>query len=328
MTRSAALAVALASRAWRLRRRPACGVRQAGADSSADEADARFRRGTELYKQRRYDEALLEFFSSNRLAPNRNVVFNIARSLEALGRYDEAYRYYSDFLAAAPPAEDRHAAEARLAELRRVCLLEVRSTPSGAHLRRRKDLAAAARRRWWWRCRPARTSSSSRAPASSRRSARDRRAGPKVDVDVVLEAIPQRAHRHPSPGELRVDRAEDDTGPPTSPPTRRPCACRPRHAVEVRAPVTAAAPLIVVEAKQEQTIEAALDTLPAPRAAWRSRPRERGARAHRRRRLRRPALVASVPVGAHRIRSTATLRAWCASSRCGATSHVRRGRAH
>src|SRR5688572_17227335 len=117
-------------------------VGPAGADSSADEADARFRRGAELYRQRRYDEALLEFFTSNRLAPNRNVVFNIARSLEALGRYDEAYRYYSDFLAAGPPPEDRQAAEARLAELApRVALVEVRSVPPGATVYvDRKDL--------------------------------------------------------------------------------------------------------------------------------------------------------------------------------------------
>ena len=56
----------------------------ARADSGADEADVRFQRGTALYKAGRFDEALVEFFASNRLAANRNVVFNIARSYEAL----------------------------------------------------------------------------------------------------------------------------------------------------------------------------------------------------------------------------------------------------
>ena len=114
----------------------------ARADSNADEADQRFRRGAALFKAGHYEEALLEFFSSNRLAHNRNVVFNIARSYEALGRFEEAYRYYAEYGAEESDATERASAERKLAELApRVALLRIESTPPGATVYlERKDL--------------------------------------------------------------------------------------------------------------------------------------------------------------------------------------------
>ena len=107
--------------------------RAARGDASADEADLRFRRGTSLFKAGRFDEALLEFLASNRLVPNRNVVFNIARSYEALEQLEEAYRYYAEYIAAETDKEERRAAEKRLADLApRVALLKVDSEPPGA----------------------------------------------------------------------------------------------------------------------------------------------------------------------------------------------------
>jgi outer membrane receptor for ferrienterochelin and colicins len=107
--------------------------RLARADASADEADLRFRRGTVLFKAGRYDEALLEFLASNRLVPNRNVVFNIARSYEALEQLEEAYRYYAEYIAAETDRTERRAAEKRLADLApRVALLKIDSDPPGA----------------------------------------------------------------------------------------------------------------------------------------------------------------------------------------------------
>ena len=91
--------------------------RLARADANADEADLRFRRGTALFKAERYDEALLEFLASNRLVPNRNVVFNIARSYEALEQLEEAYRYYAEYIAAETDKEERRAAQKRLDDL-------------------------------------------------------------------------------------------------------------------------------------------------------------------------------------------------------------------
>src|SRR5262245_42648936 len=92
-------------------------ARPARADSGADEADIRFQRGTALYKAGRFDEALVEFLASNRLAPNRNVVFNIARSYEALRKYEQAYRYYAEYIASESDRGERTAAERRLKEL-------------------------------------------------------------------------------------------------------------------------------------------------------------------------------------------------------------------
>src|SRR5579862_5759593 len=61
----------------------------------ADEADLHFRIGAERYQAADYRGALEHFLASNRLAPNRNVLFNIARCYEALHEYPNAYRYYA-----------------------------------------------------------------------------------------------------------------------------------------------------------------------------------------------------------------------------------------
>ena len=70
----------------------------ARADSIADEADFRFHRGAQLFRQGKVEEALGEFLASNHLVHNRNAVFNIARSFELLERHNEAYRWYTDIL--------------------------------------------------------------------------------------------------------------------------------------------------------------------------------------------------------------------------------------
>lgn len=118
------------------------GSRPVRADSGADEADVRFQRGTALYKAGRFDEALVEFFASNRLAANRNVVFNIARSYEALRKYEQAYRYYAEYIASESDPGERTAAQRRLKELApQVALLRIESTPPGATVYLdRKDL--------------------------------------------------------------------------------------------------------------------------------------------------------------------------------------------
>src|SRR5689334_15663049 len=73
-------------------------ARPALADDVADEADLEFRIGAERYTASDYRGALEHFLASNRLAPNRNVVFNIARTYEKLERYPEAFRYYTTAL--------------------------------------------------------------------------------------------------------------------------------------------------------------------------------------------------------------------------------------
>src|SRR5512132_3371411 len=74
-----------------------CGhIAIARADGVADEADLQFTVGAEAYSKGEFTVALEHFLASNRLVSNRNVMFNIARAYEQLGRYPDAYRYYVD----------------------------------------------------------------------------------------------------------------------------------------------------------------------------------------------------------------------------------------
>jgi len=66
------------------------------ADGVADEADLQFGIGATAYAKGDFTSALEHFLASNRLVPNRNVMFNIARAYEQLQRYPDAYRYYVD----------------------------------------------------------------------------------------------------------------------------------------------------------------------------------------------------------------------------------------
>ena len=112
------------------------------ADDVADEADLQFRLGAEKYQASDFRGALEHFLASNRLAPNRNVLFNIARCYEALKAYPDAYRYYTR----AVQGETDAAARARIIDaLARmapnVAVLNVVTDPPGATLYLdRKDL--------------------------------------------------------------------------------------------------------------------------------------------------------------------------------------------
>ncbi|HEX9579376.1 MAG TPA: TonB-dependent receptor [Myxococcales bacterium] len=119
--------------------------RSAERGALADEADFRFHRGAQLFRQGKVEEALGEFLASNHLVHNRNAVFNIARSFELLRRHNEAYRWYSDILAEENvPDGDRKAVEEALRRLQpSLALLRVESDPPGATVYiDRKDLGA------------------------------------------------------------------------------------------------------------------------------------------------------------------------------------------
>lgn len=115
---------------------------RAFADDTADEADLLFEMAAEAYGRGDYKAALQHFLVSNRLVPNRNVVFNIARTYEKLGRYAEAHRYYVKALDAEGDAEVRARIQAALDALSpNVAVLEVKTTPPGATIYiDRKDL--------------------------------------------------------------------------------------------------------------------------------------------------------------------------------------------
>jgi outer membrane receptor for ferrienterochelin and colicin len=101
----------------------------------ADEADLKFQIAAEAYQRGEYRTALEHFLGSNRLVPNKNVVFNIARCYEKLGKFPEAYRYYAQALAAEEQADARSKIEAALAHIQpEVAVLRVITEPSGAVL--------------------------------------------------------------------------------------------------------------------------------------------------------------------------------------------------
>lgn len=117
---------------------------RADGEGQADEADLHFDLGRDLYKQGRFQAALEHFLASNRLVPNRNVVFNIALTYEELGRFADAHRYYDDALEGETDPEvvaELQAALQRIAP--RVAVLQIVTSPPGARIYvDRKDLGA------------------------------------------------------------------------------------------------------------------------------------------------------------------------------------------
>ncbi|HEX4340510.1 MAG TPA: TonB-dependent receptor [Polyangiaceae bacterium] len=121
-----------------------CLAGRARADDLADEADLEFRLAAERYTASDYRGALEHFLASNRLAPNRNVVFNIARTYEKLQRFPEAFRYYTTALADETDPAARARISTALDAIRpHVAVLDVTTAPSGATLYiDRKDLGS------------------------------------------------------------------------------------------------------------------------------------------------------------------------------------------
>jgi outer membrane receptor for ferrienterochelin and colicins len=117
---------------------------QAWADGEADEAELHFQRGAESYRKGDYVDALQHFLASNRLSPNRNVQFNIARAFEQLNRFPEAYRYYVGALEGETDARIKKDVEEAIGRVSpRVAVVEVTTTPPGATIYLdRKDLGS------------------------------------------------------------------------------------------------------------------------------------------------------------------------------------------
>ena len=110
----------------------------------ADEADLHFQLGTEAFRAHDYRSALEHFLASNRLVPNRNVVFDIAETYAQLRQYPDAYRYYTQALEAEPDAAEQARIRKSLQRVAHgVAVLRVRTEPPGATLYvDRKDLGA------------------------------------------------------------------------------------------------------------------------------------------------------------------------------------------
>lgn len=113
--------------------------------AAADEAEAAFQLGNRAYLAGDFRQALFHYFMSNRIAPNRKVIFNIARCYEELGAFVEAYRYYQSHQRSLAPgdAEGKESAAALARLESKVALVEVVSEPPGATVFiDRRDLGA------------------------------------------------------------------------------------------------------------------------------------------------------------------------------------------
>ncbi len=119
-------------------------VQLAAADDVADEADLQFELGAARYKANDFLGALEHFLASNRLAPNRNVVFNIARCYEQLARFPDAFRAYTQALDGETKASTKKTIEEAIGRISpKVAVVDVQSDPPGATIYLdRKDLGA------------------------------------------------------------------------------------------------------------------------------------------------------------------------------------------
>lgn len=131
MTRVLALALLLAT--------AAAAPAAAGAEDLA-EAKARFKRGVDLYRDRRWKEAMEEFEGAYRAKPHGALHFNVAQCRERLDDWPGAVRAYHDYLREVPDAADREAIRAAVRRLEErlarsnVQVLLLDSTPSGARV--------------------------------------------------------------------------------------------------------------------------------------------------------------------------------------------------
>jgi tetratricopeptide (TPR) repeat protein len=91
---------------------PTSGVRAQGAKTVAEQVEQMSAQGVALYQAGDFSGALIQFRAALALQPVGNLLFNIARTLERLGRNEEALAYYRQFVAA-PDAEPGPAAKAR-----------------------------------------------------------------------------------------------------------------------------------------------------------------------------------------------------------------------
>jgi outer membrane receptor protein involved in Fe transport len=104
-------------------------------DDLADEAQLHFELGASAYQRSEFERALEHFLISNRLVANKNVVYNIARCFEQLGRFPEAFRYYDLARAAETDVAALMTIDEALARTAsKVSIVTVQSEPPGATL--------------------------------------------------------------------------------------------------------------------------------------------------------------------------------------------------
>ena len=105
----------------------------ARAGDLADEADLHFELGAERFRAHDYRSALEHFLASNRLVPNRNVVFDIANTYAQLKAFPDAYRYYIQALDGETDPKQRELIGKAIVKVSPlVAVLNVATVPAGA----------------------------------------------------------------------------------------------------------------------------------------------------------------------------------------------------
>ncbi len=107
------------------------------ATQSPSEAEVRFQRGLELFNVRNYEGALAEFQRSYELSGMAGLLYNLARTYQALGRYPEAARAIERYLREASDLtpERRAEVEGMLAQTRSfIARIDLRVEPADARV--------------------------------------------------------------------------------------------------------------------------------------------------------------------------------------------------
>lgn len=85
--------------------------------STVQRAKALFEKGVAAYSAGRYYEAIEIFTETDRLYPNPQLSFNIAKAYDNLGSKTGGLRFYRDYLRRSPDAADKATVEGRVREL-------------------------------------------------------------------------------------------------------------------------------------------------------------------------------------------------------------------
>lgn len=107
------------------------------AAQTPSEAEVRFQRGLELFNVRNYEGALAEFQRSYELSGMAGLLYNLARTYQALGRYPEAARSIERYLREASDLtpERRAEVEGMLSQTRSfIARIDLRVEPADAHV--------------------------------------------------------------------------------------------------------------------------------------------------------------------------------------------------
>jgi tetratricopeptide (TPR) repeat protein len=83
-------------------------------DPDTEVARRHFERGSQLYEQQKYDEAINEFDQARQLKPLPAFDYNIARCHDRMGRWSEALAAYRRYIEAAPNEPDSDSVRERI----------------------------------------------------------------------------------------------------------------------------------------------------------------------------------------------------------------------